>query len=121
MRDAPSIHIVRGLLDAGATVRAYDPVARPDIAAVWGDGARVTLVRDAMAAVEKTSALVVVTEWREFRSPDFAALRKSMLEPVLIDGRNQYEPELVAQFGFEYAGFGRAVTLRAAAPSALTA
>jgi UDPglucose 6-dehydrogenase len=121
MRDAPSVDIVRGLLAAGAAVRAYDPVARPDVAALWGADARVVLASDAMAAVAGASALIVVTEWREFRSPDFAALRSAMRQAVLIDGRNQYEPELVARFGFEYAGVGRPASIRSGAAEALAA
>jgi UDPglucose 6-dehydrogenase len=121
MREAPSVDIVRGLLRAGATVRAYDPIARPDVAALWGAGARVTLVNHAAAAAEGAAALIVVTEWREFRSPDFAALRAAMREPVLIDGRNLYEPALLERFGFEYAGIGRRGTLGTRPAQALAA
>ena len=108
MREAASVVLVRELLDAGAEVAAYDPVARPDVARLWGAGAAVTLVDSAMSAVAGASALLVVTEWREFRSPDFESMRDLMRSAVLFDGRNLYDPELVTSSGFEYAGIGRA-------------
>ena len=113
MRDAPSLTIVRELLAAGASIRAFDPVARPDVARLWGADAAVCLVERAADAVIDASALLVVTEWREFRSPDFADLRSRMRVPVLFDGRNLYDPQLLAAFGFEYAGIGRAPQLQA--------
>jgi UDPglucose 6-dehydrogenase len=108
MREAPSITIVRELLRAGASIQAYDPLARPAVEQLWGTGARVELAPDAVTAVRGASALLLVTEWREFRSPDFVALRSVMRLPVLIDGRNLYDPALVVEAGFEYAGVGRA-------------
>ena len=121
MREAPSTTIIDELLHAGATVQAYDPLARPAVDALWGAGARVTLVPDAGQAARGASALLLVTEWREFRSPDFAALRATMRTPVLIDGRNLYEPALVIEAGFEYIGVGRAGTLHSWRPQALDA
>jgi UDPglucose 6-dehydrogenase len=112
MRDAPSLTIVRELLAAGASIRAFDPVARPDVERLWGAGAAVSLVETAADAAVDASALLVVTEWREFRSPDFADLRSRMREPVLFDGRNLFDPQLLAAFGFEYAGIGRAPQLQ---------
>jgi len=121
IREAPAITIVRELLAAGARVRAFDPAARPDVGGLWGSEAAVSLAADAHDAVRDASALLVVTEWREFRSPDFAALRALMREPVLFDGRNLYDPQLVATFGFEYAGIGRAATLQSWQQQALAA
>jgi UDPglucose 6-dehydrogenase len=109
MREAPSVTIVRELLAAGACVQAYDPVAQPDATALWGAAAasRFTQVGGAVEAVRGASALLVVTEWRVFRSPDFSELARAMHTPVLLDGRNLYDPELVTSMGFEYAGIGR--------------
>jgi UDPglucose 6-dehydrogenase len=112
LRDAPSVTVVRELLRAGASIRAYDPLAKPDVAALWGERARVVLANDALGAAHGASALLMVTEWREFRSLDFTALRAAMRTPVLIDGRNLYDPEVVAAHGFEYSGIGRACSLR---------
>jgi UDPglucose 6-dehydrogenase len=112
MREAPSVTIVSELLRAGASVRAYDPLARPAVEPLWGAGARVELAADALMAARDASALLLVTEWREFRSPDFVALRNAMRLPVLIDGRNLYDPALMAEAGFEYAGVGRASSVQ---------
>jgi UDPglucose 6-dehydrogenase len=112
MREAPSLTIVRELLQAGAAVQVYDPLARPAVDTLWGPGARVTLASDAWQAVRGASALLLVTEWREFRSPDFRALREAMCTPVLIDGRNLYDPAVVTEAGFEYVGVGRASNVR---------
>jgi UDPglucose 6-dehydrogenase len=113
LREAPAVEIVRELLHAGAHVRAYDPQARPDAAALWGADAAFEQVGHAEEAARGASALLLVTEWREFRSPDFAALAASMREPVLFDGRNLYSPWLVRAAGFEYVGIGRPVAAAA--------
>jgi UDPglucose 6-dehydrogenase len=122
MREAPSVDVVRALLAQGAEVMVYDPIARPDVARLWGPGARVTVCDDANQATIDASALLLLTEWREFRSPDLAALKASMREAVLIDGRNLYDPAWVKTHGFEYAGVGRAGSLRGmrSAPLATT-
>jgi UDPglucose 6-dehydrogenase len=121
MREAPSVTIVKELLQAGAMLQVYDPLARPAVDALWGAGARVTLASDALQAARGASALLLVTEWREFRSPDFVALRQAMRTPVLIDGRNLYDPALVAEAGFEYVGVGRAGSVRSWQAQALAA
>jgi UDPglucose 6-dehydrogenase len=121
LREAPSVDCIRELLAAGAHVAAYDPLARPDVQALWGPHATVTLAGDAMAATRGASALLLLTEWREFRSPDFQALKEAMQSPVLFDGRNLYEPELVVAHGFEYAGIGRPVQLARSVPQAIAA
>jgi len=108
LREAPSLVIIEELLQRGATVRAFDPVAMPGVAARWPHRPGLTLVDDPMAAAAGASALLVVTEWREFRSPDFAALRNTMKTPLLLDGRNLYDPALMKSLGFEHLGIGRA-------------
>jgi len=121
MREAPSVDCIRALLAAGARVSAYDPLARPDVQALWGPQAALSLAGDAMSAVQGASALLLLTEWREFRSPDFQALKAAMRTPVLFDGRNLYEPEYVLTQGFEYAGIGRQVQLARLEPQAIAA
>ena len=107
LREAPSLSIIEDLLERGATVRAFDPVAMPGVAARWPDRPGLELVTHPMAAAAGASALLVVTEWREFRSPDLEALRACMKRPLVLDGRNLYDPALMKQQGFEYVGIGR--------------
>ena len=104
LREAPSLDIARVLLAAGAHVRAYDPAAM--------DGARVRLPaveysRDAYGLAEGADALVVVTEWNEFRHLDLGRVKASMRRPVIVDGRNIYDPALMRGIGFTYRGIGR--------------
>ncbi|MEY3272931.1 MAG: hypothetical protein RLZZ341_1832, partial [Pseudomonadota bacterium] len=88
LREAPSLVLIEELLTRGATVRAFDPVAMPALRARMGERPGLMMVADPMAAAQGTDALVVVTEWRQFRSPDFAALRQALRTPVIVDGRN---------------------------------
>jgi UDPglucose 6-dehydrogenase len=111
LREAPSLVIIEELLQRGATVRAFDPVAMPGVAARFSQRAGLELVNDPMAAAAGASALLVVTEWREFRSPDFQALKATMKTPLLLDGRNLYDPTQMKQLGFEHVGIGRAQAL----------
>jgi len=104
MREAPSAHIARMLQTAGARVRAYDPVAMKVAARVVPD---VELAEDAYTLAEGCDALVVVTEWNEFKNLDLAHVRELMNQPVLIDGRNIYDPALMKELGFYYRGIGR--------------
>jgi UDPglucose 6-dehydrogenase len=114
LREAPSLVVIDELLRRGARVQAFDPVAMPGVAALWPDRAGLELVGDPLAAVAGASALLVVTEWREFRSPDFAALHAAMRTPVVFDGRNLYDPAVLQSLGFEYIGIGRAAEPAAA-------
>ncbi len=107
LREAPALVIIDELLARGATVRAFDPVAMPAVAARWPDRSGLVLVPSPMEAADSASALLVVTEWREFRSPDFAELRGRMQTPLLLDGRNLYDPEALRELGFEVVGIGR--------------
>lgn len=108
LREAPSLAIIEQLLDRGAQVRAFDPVAMAGVAARFAGRPGLELVEGPLQAADDASALLVVTEWREFRSPDFAALLATMRRPLVLDGRNLYDPALMARLGFEYQGIGRA-------------
>ncbi len=110
LREAPSLIIIEELLQRGACVRAFDPVAMPALVRHWGDRPGFELARDPLDAAKQASALLVVTEWREFRSPDFADLRAVMRTPVLFDGRNLFDPAHLQSQGFEYVGIGRPTT-----------
>jgi UDPglucose 6-dehydrogenase len=105
MREAPAIPIIEGLLEGGAKVRAYDPKAEDGARAVFGD--RVTMCKRAYDAVTGADALIVVTEWNEFREPDFAKLKSRMRHAALFDARNIYNPLTVREMGFHYEGIGR--------------
>lgn len=105
MREAPAISVIEGLLAGGARVRAYDPKAEEQARRVFGD--RLTFAGKAYEAVVGADALVVVTEWNEFREPDFARIRSLMRHPAIFDGRNIYDPHVLREFGFHYEGIGR--------------
>ena len=105
VREAPSLVFAEEALSRGAIVVAYDPEAVEQARLVLGD--RVRYAADPMSAVEGADALVIPTDWTEFRSPDFAALSRAMRGRVIIDGRNLYDPEEVAHAGFDYRCIGR--------------
>jgi UDPglucose 6-dehydrogenase len=107
MREAPSRVIIDELLQMGASVAAYDPVAIDEAKRILGDVPRLAFAQSPIAACEGADALVVVTEWKEFRSPDFDALRRHLRHPVIFDGRNLYEPDVVRDAGFEHFSIGR--------------
>jgi UDPglucose 6-dehydrogenase len=106
MREAPSLVIVDELTRRGATVRAYDPVAMQEAARVMQTPA-LHFASSQSDALVGADALVVVTEWKEFRNPDFDAIKASLKQPLIFDGRNIYEPALMALHGIEYLGIGR--------------
>lgn len=105
MRESPAIPLIEGLLAAGARVQVHDPKANESAREVFGD--RVHYAGDPYSALEGASALVVVTEWLVYRNPDFDRLRKLLRRPLVIDGRNLYDPARMAGLGFEYHGIGR--------------
>ena len=107
MREAPSRVILQGLVDRGGSVVAYDPVAREEAARVLGDMPSVRYADSPMAALQGADVLLIVTEWKEFRSPDFDAIRSALQHPVIFDGRNMYEPAIVRASGLEYHAIGR--------------
>ena len=105
MREAPAIPIIERLLARGVTVKAYDPAAAPVARGIFGD--RITLCDKSYDALGGADALAVVTEWNEFREPDFAKMRSLMKAPVVFDGRNIYSPEHMRALGFTYFSIGR--------------
>ncbi len=107
MREAPSRVLVADLLAAGAEIVAYDPVAMDEARRVLGSPLGLHFAGSAMQAVEGADALLIATEWKEFRSPDFDTLRTTLRHPVIIDGRNLYDPALVRTLGLEYFPIGR--------------
>ncbi|MDP3872574.1 MAG: UDP-glucose/GDP-mannose dehydrogenase family protein [Methyloversatilis sp.] len=107
MREAPSRVIIGELFSRGATVTAYDPVAMTETQRIYGDEPRLTYADKPMDALEGADALVIVTEWKEFRSPDFERIRTMLKQPVIFDGRNLYEPDVPRSFGIEYSAIGR--------------
>ena len=109
MREAPSRVIVEELTRRGARVQAYDPVAMPEAQRVLGHVAGFSVVASAQAALEGADALLIVTEWREFRTPDFDHIKATLKQPLVLDGRNLYEPELMRSLGIDYVGIGRGV------------
>jgi UDPglucose 6-dehydrogenase len=120
LREAPSLVIIEELLSRGAIVCGFDPVAMPALAARWPGRERFELAAGPMEAAAGASALLVVTEWREFRSPDFTALHAAMKRPLVLDGRNLYDPDLMHRFGFEHVAIGRgAATPAATKPAAV--
>jgi len=107
LREAPSLAIIQGLVERGAAVVAYDPVAMDEAKLVFGSTRGVAFAASPLDAVAGADALLVVTEWQEFRSPDFADLRRRMKQPLVFDGRNLYDPALARAAGLEYFGIGR--------------
>jgi UDPglucose 6-dehydrogenase len=107
MREAPSRVVIDGLLERGATVVAYDPVAMPEARHIYAAEPRVSFADEALDAAGGADALAIVTEWKAFRSPDFDELKRRLASPVIFDGRNLYEPATVRAHGFEYFAIGR--------------
>jgi UDPglucose 6-dehydrogenase len=105
MREAPAIIIIDGLLARGAAVNAYDPEAMPTARRIFGG--RVALCERSYDALAGADALAIVTEWNEFREPNFARMRELLREPVVFDGRNLYSPEHLRALGFKYFSIGR--------------
>ena len=107
MREAPSRVIIAELFRRGATVTAYDPVAMDESRRIFGDEARLTYADRPMQALDGADALVIVTEWKEFRSPDFDAIKAKLKSPLIFDGRNIFDPALPRQAGLTYLSIGR--------------
>lgn len=107
MREAPSRYLLADLFAAGATVTAYDPIAMHEAQRVFTDEPRLSYAENPMAALDGADALVIVTEWKEFRSPDFAVLKTKLKQPVIFDGRNLYEPKMLRDLDIEYFAIGR--------------
>lgn len=108
MREAPSNIIVPGIIERGGTVVAYDPVAMPHAKKSFAALPRLDYAKSPQLALDGADCLVIVTEWKEFRSPDFEDIKRRLRTPVIIDGRNLYDPAMVRAYGLEYSGIGRA-------------
>lgn len=111
MREAPSVVLLHELIGAGARVIAHDPVAMPtarnELPATWFASGQLRFVDDQYDALKDVDAMALVTEWKSFRHPDYERMRTLMKNPVIFDGRNQYEPKVMQEAGFEYHGIGR--------------
>jgi UDPglucose 6-dehydrogenase len=104
MRDAPSITIAEMLVEAGAVIKGYDPVAMNVARSIMRG---ITLCKDPYEVAEGSDALAIITEWNEFKQLDMIRIRSLMKQPVIVDGRNIYDPALMTEMGFVYRGFGR--------------
>jgi UDPglucose 6-dehydrogenase len=107
MREAASRVLMESLWSAGATVRAYDPVAMPECTRIYGKRDDLVLCKTSPEVLEGADALAIVTEWREFRSPDFDFIKSTLRTPAIFDGRNLYDPAQMARAGFSYYAIGR--------------
>jgi len=111
VRESPALEIVEALVKGGATVRAYDPVAmevaRKELPTDWFEHNHLQLVENEYDVFPDTDALILITEWKPFRNPDFARLKELMKGTAIFDGRNQYDPKQVTSMGFDYRGIGR--------------
>jgi UDPglucose 6-dehydrogenase len=107
MREAPSLVIIEELLQRGATVSAYDPEAMGTAKVLLGD--TILWAQNAYEACENADALLIATEWNSFREPDWKALKQTLKNPIVFDGRNIYSPEAVREQGFTYYSIGRPV------------
>ena len=110
MRAAPSRVLMESLWEAGAKVRAYDPEAMEEAARVYPDQEGLVLCEKSYEALDGADALVIVTEWQEFRSPDFNVIKEKVADSVIVDGRNLYEPDHVEALGLQYYAIGRGRT-----------
>lgn len=107
IREAPAIEIIRELVSGGATVKAFDPVAMENTRLLFEGNPTVSFAEDSYGALPGANALILVTEWPQFRKPDFDQICTLLKEPVIFDGRNQYNPDLLKKQGFNYYGIGR--------------
>ena len=105
IRDAPSLDVIKALMDKGARIRAYDPVAMESAGRLLGDS--IEYAAGNYECLEGAYALIIVTEWNEFRHPDFTRMKEALVEPIVFDGRNLYSSEKMAEMGFEYHSIGR--------------
>jgi len=107
MREAPSRRVIDELLNDGARVRVYDPVAMHEVRKIYGESENIVYALNLEDAIKGSNALVVLTEWLVFRSPDFEMIKRDLSHPVIFDGRNIYSPEFMEHFGFTYYSIGR--------------
>ncbi len=105
VREAPGLVLIDALLQTGAQLRVHDPEALANVRTQYGE--RLTYCDRPYGALEQADALAVVTEWNEFRNPDFEVMRRLMRQPIIFDGRNVYDPARMISLGFTYQGIGR--------------
>jgi len=105
MREAPAITVIERLLAAGATVRAHDPEALKEAQKIFGD--RIEYSTNQYAILENADALAIITDWSEYRNPDFDRIKAALKNPIVIDGRNLYKPDRMMAAGFRYIPLGR--------------
>ena len=111
MRAAPSRTLMEALWKHGARVQAYDPAAMHETQRIYGDHSDLRLCDSPAAVLMDADALVIATEWHEFRSPDFTKLKATLKQPLIFDGRNLYDPQLLAKEGFTYYAIGRGASM----------
>ena len=111
MREAPSVNVITSLIEAGARVQAFDPIANEEAAKQfpkgWISNNKLTFTDDNYRALKNADALVLITEWKIFRNPSLSKIKEQMRALCIFDGRNQYDPEYMRKNGFEYKGIGR--------------
>ena len=111
MREAPSLVLIEKLVAAGAKIRAHDPVAtetaKRELPEEWLNDGHVTFFEHQYDVLDGADALILVTEWKPFRNPDFERIKGALAKPVIFDGRNQYDPTHMSELGIEYFGIGR--------------
>ena len=112
MREAPSRFLLEGIWSCGGKVRAYDPEAMAACAAIYGERDDMVYVDSKDAALEGADCLVVCTEWKTFWSPDFDTIKARLNNPIIIDGRNLYNPAHMAELGIDYYGIGRGLSVK---------
>ncbi len=105
MREAPSLVIIEKILEHGASVKAYDPASMDEAKKILGD--KIEYAKDQYDAVVDADALILVTEWSEFRLPNYKVVKKLLNKPVIFDGRNIYDPEEMQEYDFDYFGIGK--------------
>jgi UDPglucose 6-dehydrogenase len=107
MREAPSRTLIVELVARGAQVVTYDPVAMDEARRIFGSDSRITYAESPLAALDGADALAIITEWKEFRSPDFDEMKRRLKAPLVFDGRNLYEPARMKALGLQYFPIGR--------------
>jgi UDPglucose 6-dehydrogenase len=107
MREAASLTIIGALTEAGIRIRAFDPVANANAKSLLSENRRVEIVESQYEALNNAQALAVVTDWNQFRNPDFVRIKKMLKSPVIFDGRNLYSPMLMREMGITYISIGR--------------
>ena len=105
IREAPALYIIEELLNSGAKVSAYDPAANDHVKKIFGD--KIQIMNEPYDALKGASALAILTEWNEFRTPDFDAIKSALYQPIIFDGRNVFEPKHMKELGFTYHSIGR--------------